>query len=133
MKIKTAKVYRLGWNGMVKETIELPTDFPSEALKVDDWFYPQEGELCLVNGKIDIVKKITWRDGSRDVKGGLMFTFKNYRSKIGWSPVRLEVKKKKVFLFQGKVFVHQEALDGGYIEKKAQGNEITEYEYKTFE
>ena len=126
------KKHELSFGGKM-ELVEIEVDdFPKEILKADDWFGPQVGELCFINGKIDVVKTLSWGDTHGGIfKPHMMVTFENCDTKINYSAVtRIEVKKGKVFIFNGKPFVHQEALDGGYIEKMARGNEITEYEYK---
>ena len=128
------RVYRLGWSGMKKETITVSA-YPKEVLKVDDWFSPQIGELCF-NDKyeIDVVKNITFQRGTEVFKSVKQYSFEKSKSKMSSDDViRLEVKKGKVFIFNGKVFVHQESLDGGYIDKISRGDEITEYEYEKYQ
>lgn len=131
-----AKVYRIGMfdDGPKKYSIALPNGFPKEALKVDDWFSPAPGELCLNDkGHIDVVKKITWNSGDIHLKPHRVYHFEKSRIKYGGSVIRLEVKKRKTYIHNGKVFVHREALDGGYIDQIAQEGKVTEYEYRQYE
>jgi hypothetical protein len=123
------EINRLGFNGMEKVTITVD-DFPTEILKVDDWFSPNIGELCFNhNGNMDIVKDIFIKKTMG--KPYIMVSFKNNTDIVSLKSInRIEVLEGKVFIFNNKVYVHQEALDGGYIEKIAKKLPITEYEYK---
>ena len=119
------KVYGLSFGGDMKKQTITVDEFPKDILKVDDWFAPRIGELCFVDGKMDIVKDIN------SGQYGNMYRFEISDSETCTSSInRIEVKKGKVFIFKGKVFTHQEPLDGGYIDKMARGNNITEYEYE---
>ncbi len=130
-KKKTAKVYSLVGGEMEKITIGLPDDFPEDILKVDDWFGPQTGELCIINGKLDVVKDIMFIYAAHPYPASYQVSFENTDQTYSKTLVhRIEVKRGKVFVFNGKPFVHQESLDGGYIEKMAQNKQITKYEYE---
>jgi hypothetical protein len=131
---KTAKIYKLNFNGKMKKvTIELPKDFPKETLKVDDWFAPQVGELCLNSkNELDAVKKINFQSGNSDFKATNIYSLESGEKCSESLISRVEVKRGKVFLFKEKIFVHQEPLDGGYIDKIARGESITKYEYEKF-
>lgn len=127
MDTTSVKVWQLGWNGMEKKAVTVQS-FDKTKLKVDDWFYPQIGELCFNDkGEIDVVKKISLRARTELFKAANVFTFVNSK-KTSTRPIRLEVKKGNVFIFKGSVFVHQEPLDGGYIDSIARNEKITEYE-----
>lgn len=124
------KVWNLGWDGM--EQIFISVDkFPKNVLKVDDWFGPQIGELCFNSkGKLDIVKDIFWYDG--ELKHLMNNRVKQYSFELSKDVCseglvhRVEVKRGKVFVFNGKAFVHQEALSGDYIDKIASKQPIIE-------
>lgn len=124
------KVYRLEWAGDLKKTTISVEKFDKSVLKVDDWFLPQVGELCFnQNGDIDVVKSIGFSPGDRNFKLSYNYKFENSRGTVSSELVtRIEVKRGKVFIFNGKPFVHQEPLDGGYIKKMAFGEKITELE-----
>ena len=54
------KKHELSFGGKM-ELVEIEVDdFPKEILKADDWFGPQVGELCFINGKIDVVKTLAY-------------------------------------------------------------------------
>ncbi len=122
------KVWKLGWNKM--EHISINVDYyPKAILKVDDWYSPQKGELCFNHkGQLDIVKNITRGDTHNGLfKPHNSYSFELNNEKCSDSLVnRIEVKRGKVFVFNGKVFVHQEALCGSYIDKIARNQPITE-------
>ncbi len=127
------KVKKLNFHGNIENTIIEVDEFPKKILKVDAWFGPQIGELCFNHqGKIDIVKTIKWGDTQNGLfKSHKIVTFEINTETVSYSMIeRIEVKKRKVFIFNGRVFVHQEALDGGYIDELAKGNSIVDYEYE---
>jgi len=131
--MQKVKVYGLSFYGNMEKRQITVEDFPKKILKVDDWFGPQIGELCFnQDGKLDVVKDIKWGDTRNGLfKPHKIITFENNEMAVADSLVqRVEVKRGKVFIFNGRPFVHQEALDGGYIEKMAAGKPITEYEYE---
>jgi len=129
-----AKIYRLGWNG-VKLNEEEVQDLPLEALTIDSWFSPQIGELCLNDkNELDVVKNIYFKPSDGTFKARNVYEFENSESKCSENMVtRIEVQKGRVFIFGGKVFVHQEPLDGGYIDQIAKKKPITDYEYSEFD
>ena len=93
------KKHELSFGGKM-ELVEIEVDdLPKEILKADDWFGPQVGELCFINGKIDVVKTLSWGDTHGGIfKPHMMVTFENCDTKINYSAVtRIEVKKGKVF------------------------------------
>lgn len=125
------KVYRLTWGGNMKRTTVVVSAFPKEVLKVDDWFSPQIGELCFNDdGEIDVVKDIKYVRPKDPFQGYNKYILESGKTNNESFIIRLEVKRGRVFIFNGKPFVHQEALDGGYKDKIAQGKKIKEYEYE---
>lgn len=130
MKIK---VRHLGWYGMETIDIEIE-DIPLEALRVDDWCAPNIGELCIINGKLNVVKDITFKEADRLFKATNMYSFENDEMKYSRGMVyRVEVKQGCKFIFNNKIFPHQEALDGRYIDMIAQKKPITKYEYGIYD
>lgn len=127
------KVNRLVWGGDMKQEF-VTLFYPKEAVKIDSWFSPRVGELCYVGDSIDIVKSIKWSPGSGIFKGCYMYSFENTKKKYAQNLVyRVEVKRGKTFILNGKIFTHHEPLSGHYIEKMADGEKITEYEHNTYE
>lgn len=126
----TVKVNRLNHLYGEMENVEITVDdFPTDVLKVDDWFHPQIGELCFNSGKMDIIKDLFYKEAYH--KKFLMCSFELSEDIVVLDSVnRIEVLSDKVFIFNGRVFAHQEPLDGGYIETIARKEEITKYEYK---
>jgi len=131
-KLTSVSVYRLSFAGRMEKVKVKVKDFPKDILKADDWFAPQIGELCFNDdGEIDVVKNIEFVRAEEPFKAYNRYSFENSKIQCNSSIViRIEVKPGKVFIFKGKPFVHQEPLDGGYTDKMAKGEEITEYEYK---
>lgn len=128
--VKVNKLNFSGNMGMSNITVD---KFPKEILKVDDWFGPQVGELCFnQKGELDIIKSIKWGDTcGGNYKPHLLASFEMSGDEVSYSSViRVEVKKGRVFIFNNKPFVHQEPLDGGYIDKMAAGKVINNYEYE---
>lgn len=117
-----AKIYRLGWSGVELKEEEIQ-DLP-DILKVDDWMFPTIGELC-INSKneLDVVKDIKFRPSDGMFKACKMYYFENEKGGCS-KTTRIEVKSGNTFIFNGKVFVHQEALSGEYIDKIARGEII---------
>ena len=128
------EVNRLGWTGMEKVSVEIE-DLPKKALKIDDWFNPTIGELCINDkNELDIVKSVYWKSPTEMFKGSVMYTFHKSNGKISANNViRVEVNKGKTFIFEGQVFVPREPLDGGYIKQIALNGRVDKYEYEEFE
>jgi hypothetical protein len=102
-KLKHVKVWHLGWSGMEQIHIQLPENFPSKVLTVDDWCHPKVGELCInLNSELDVVKRIY------SSKHGKMRVLQNYKSHCGEGLThRVLVKKGQIFKFAGKTFVYK--------------------------
>ncbi len=137
MKTKKIEVTinELSFNGnMVQSTIEID-EIPLDILRVDDWYSPTIGELCInADGQLDIVKDISFRPSDGNFKAANVYSFEISKDKASCSMVqRVEVNPGLRYIFHGRVFVHQEFLDGGYIDKIAKGQPITDYEYGEYD
>jgi len=133
-RTQTVEVNQLSWYGNM-ETVKMKIEpIPLEALRVDDWYAPTIGELCLIDGKLEIVKAISFRPSDQHFKAMNMYEIEGSEKRYSNGMVtRVEVNPDRVFIFRDRVFRHQEALDGGYIDKIAKGIPITEYEYNQFD
>lgn len=107
-KTTTVRVWKLGWNGMEKRTINVQ-EFPRDIIKVDDWFSPSVGELCMnSDGKISKVMAMKYRKATDIFKGGYMCRTAYSKKWVSIDMVdRIEVKKGKTFIFRGKEYYHQ--------------------------
>ena len=99
------KVFDLSWGGdMVKKTIEIE-DIDRSVLIVDDWFYPEVGDLCINDeGKLDICTEITKVPPKDPFKGYNLYSFKNSKTKTSQAHL-VRVKKGKTYNFDGITFV----------------------------
>lgn len=129
------KVNILSFGGKLKETTITIDEIPLNVLTVDDWYSPTIGELCIdSDGKLDIVKDIKFTPSDGTFKACNMYTMEiSGKQSSGTLIHRVEVKPGFTYILNGKVFRHQEALDGGYIDKIAKGEAITDYEYDEFD
>lgn len=99
------RVWMLGWDGMVKRTIEVQK-LDKTILKVDDWFSPRVGQLCINgNGNLDVCKKIQKVSARDPFKAHTRYHFKYSRTSSTDSQL-VNVKKGKTFKFKGKTFHH---------------------------
>ena len=110
--ITKRRVWTLGWNGMKKITIEI-NNFNADLLKVDDWFAPAVGELCVNHkGNIDVVTEIVRIPAKDPFKSYLLFSLKYSKDKVSERLInRIYVKKGKTFKFRGKTFKFQEPTE----------------------
>ena len=117
------KVFYLPWaEDMTTRIVKLR--YPKEILTVDSWFSPQPGELCFNSDReIDVVKSIQLVRAKDPFKAYNRYTFENKEGSCSESMVyRLEVKKGKSFVFNGKTFVYQKYVTGDVIDKIAKEN-----------
>ncbi len=112
-KTYKCKIYKLGWHGMERKTI-IVDNFPSNVLKIDDWYSPIEGELCLTSdNKIDIVKEREYIPPKDPFKGYIAYSFVISQIKTSEFLVkRIIVRKGHKFKFNKKIFVHTPPTDG---------------------
>lgn len=68
--ITSVKIKRLDWLSDRMKTVTIKTPpFDKTQLRIDDCYSPNVGELCLVETKFDIVRKIRWQEARGAFKG----------------------------------------------------------------
>ena len=98
------RVWQLGWNGMVKRTIKV-TKLDRTILKVDDWFSPRVGQLCINDkGNLDVCKRVEKVSARDPFKAYTRYHFKYSKTPSSESQL-VDVRKGKVFKFRGKNFL----------------------------
>ena len=116
-KVKHLEKQFSGDYKVVKVTVD---DYPTDILKTNERAHPNVGELCFTcEGKMDVIKEIYWRPADGPFVGHFGVKFENSNLNTGYDKViRIEVKRGKEFIFNGKLFNYQKPLNISEIEKK---------------